>query len=292
MGVVNVKKELDGRLELEPGLMTDTRQFSVLFDTDDEYAARRVIAASAEGVPRMYSSHPGSRWLYVQRKGVREKGPFLFIVTCYYAGITGTAADAGEGPIDPLLIPPQWSWSFSMSNERIDREIEEVTGEYGNAITNSAGQSFDPPLTQDIPQLVGRCVRNLPAYDALFAADYIGTWNSDVWGVFDPGVALCTQLSGDQVQTPFMTYWKVTYEFVFRWNGWNRRVLDEGFAEKTGVDGEGKPIYKMIKDGNSVVMSEPVRLDGLGEIKTWAAADVFLEFNTRRKMPFAALGLI
>ena len=286
MGVVNVKEEGDGRLELEPGRMTDTRQFSVLFDTADEYAARRVIAASADGVPRMFSSHPGSRWLYVMRKGVREKGPFLFIVTCYYDGITGTAAGGDEGPIDPLTIPPQWSWSFSMSNERIDRDIDD------NAITNSAGQSFDPPISQEVPQLVARVVWNLPVYNALFAAEYVGAVNSDVWGVFSAGMVLCTQLSGDQVHTPFLSYWKVSYEFQIRYDGWKRRILDEGFAVKTGVDGEGKPTYSMNKDENGDILSEPVPLDGAGDIKALAADDVFLEFDTRRQVPFALLGLI
>ena len=97
-----------------------------------------------------------------------------------------------------------------------------------------------------------------------------------------------------------LVYWNVTYEIHFRLSnpipgtpriGWIRRLVDEGRIEKTGVTDDGMPELLQNKDKEGTVLSEPVLLDGKGRKLADGKRAVYLEFETRRKLPFCDLNL-
>ena len=71
----------------------------------------------------------------------------------------------------PLDEPAQISWSSNTYIEPVVRNI------FGNAITNSAGQPFDPPLTQERVTLVGTITYNSETFDENWPLAYQGKVN-------------------------------------------------------------------------------------------------------------------
>lgn len=291
MAVTEVKEDWRG-LEAESG--TDgasvPRTFTVQFDTDDDPEKRPILAITADDgttkIPKLYETHSQKPWLFVNNHRVDPLGPFDFRVTAYY---TNRYARGSEDKFDPTQHPldQPWEveWGFVTANEPIDRDIN------GEPITNSAGQSFDPPITRDVDDLVLKITRNKAAYDPIVASDYKGSVNSDTFWGFTPGLVKCTRFNARSARQADLWYWIVTYEFQMRKDGWKRRILDEGYAEKTGTDSDGKPTHKENKDDDNVNLSEPILLDGSGEKKKDTDPAVFLEFELYPSLPFSVLGL-
>ena len=276
-----------------------SRIFHVQFDESDDPAIRPQLAWGAAGIPEIYQPHPFSSWLYVQNKTVRKIGGFDYEVTVNYT--TSSKQDSNESElIDPLSRPPEIEWNFTVSNEKIDRDIE------GKAIVNSAGESFDPPITKDVYDLVLRITRNQSNFNHLQAAEYIGAINSDYFYGFEPGMVRCTNYSGRKIRVGSLSYWQVTYEFQIRYaevsgvnTGWKRRILDQGMHTYDGLDDEGYVKWKKIpvKDdkGNNVPTSEPFPLDGNGNklpgARHTAREHEFEEFDIYPSLSFSILGL-
>jgi hypothetical protein len=272
-------------VEEEAGRIAATRVFTVLFDGGDAPESRVLLARNAGGIPTPWARHPYHRWLYVSSKRVRPLGPFLFEVTVNYEAITEGRTGAYDEPVSPLALPPEINWGFAVHSEMIDRDIDDV------AISNSAGQTFDPPIQEDKYDLVMSVQWNRPSFNRLLAAEYIGQINSDVFYGFPIGTVRCVNLAGVEIFTPYLIYYRVSMEFHIRWAGWKRRILDQGWAIKTGVDGDGKPIYKVNKDEDDTILPEPVKFDGAGGILPFASDGYFLEFDTLVALPFAVFGL-
>jgi len=286
MSVVDVKEDWSARtVEEEPGRIIAVRVFTVLFDEEDDPAARPLLARSAPGIPRPWASHPYHRWMTVQAKHVETISPILYKVTVTYKAETKSKIGRDDTPVSPLAMPPEENWYFATTNEPIDRDIE------GNPLTNSAGESFDPPLTREFHDLVGRIIKNQVAYNPVMAYEYIGSINSDSFRGFPPETVLCRVFTGDEVYTPYMKYYRVTYEFQVRFDGWKRRVLDQGFREYVGTGTDGAPLYKQFTDNEGNPLTEPTLLNGNGKKLDDGASAVFLEFDVRRKLPFSKLGL-
>ncbi|GAH64211.1 unnamed protein product, partial [marine sediment metagenome] len=219
MAVIDVIEQGESRtVDVSKESIRTVRVYTVTFDNTDDPAKRPLLARNASDgtttVPYRHQRHPYNVWLYVKSKHVDTKGPFLYEVTVYYESFTDpwSSPDSSPMPISPLLQPPEVSWTFAKSNEPIAHDI------YGKPITNSAGDSFDPPPTRDFDDLVLRVVRNEPEFNALRAAEYKGAVNSDVFLGFAPGIVRIEVFSGVKQYTAGLVYWKVTYEFYIRWD--------------------------------------------------------------------------
>jgi len=275
---------------VEADRLSTKRAYDVEFDNNDAPENRPLLAVNATDgtttIPGIYAVHPYNPWLYVKSKQVDSAGPFNFKVTVNYEATLDK--DTGE-PTTPLMDPPTWSYHFVSSNEPIDRD------EDGNPITNSSDEAYDPPVTKDIHDLVLRIQRSEATYDPLRAYLYKGAVNSDEFLGVPAGKVLCSVIDAEKAQAAALVYYKVTYEFQMRFDGWKLKLVDQGFREKTGTLQDGTPAYEAItnKDGSNI--SQPAFLDGSGGKLTQAeiaAGTISIrEFDIRRSLPFSIFNL-
>lgn len=292
MSVDSVKEQGERRTaDQDDRSIRAVRIFSVVFDGADDPVKEPLMARNATDgttrIPYKNQVHPYNGWLFVRNKHVETKGPHSYEVTVNYESFTDpwTDPNVSPGPISPLLQPPEVSWSFATSNERIDRDIN------GVAITNSAKECFDPPITRDFDDLVLRVVRNEKEFNALRAAEYKGAVNSDAFLGFAAGIVRCVIYNGVKQYAASLVYWKVTYEFFIRWDGWAIRIRDEGYSalNEAGDD------YEEIVDKNGLKVSLPWPLDGAGKKLTSAQKKAgvayWITVNVYPQKPFSVLGL-
>ena len=301
--VIESFEQTEGELNTQEARAS--RFYDVVFDGSEEPSHREFLACLAndgsKAVPRVGSRHPYSPWVYVTGVRARQKtGPMNWMVEVIYSTRPVQSGEEIINPfVNPLDQPWEVEWTFVTSNEAIDRDVN------GKPIMNSAGESFDPPITKDIQDLVLRVVRNEAYYNAAVAADYIGSINRDWFKGFAPGMVRCTDCSGRLMRSANMVYWQVSYEFQMRTEkdsetneviGWRRRILDQGFRELVKQDDE---TYKAerITDVNGNPISEPWPLDGkgaaIGEPIPGQVPEgtTFLTFDIYPAQSFANLGL-
>ena len=260
------------------------RVFDIQFSADTNLVSMPILAVDCNLIPQLWDIHPDDPWMYVIRIGPSKfKSAYIQEVPVYYSRLE-----------EPLLIPPRLSYSFAQINEPIDRDNQ------GKAITNSAGETFDPPLLEDIDVLVVRIEKNAADYNAMVSADYKGSVNSDTFWGFPPGCVKLKVFEGRQARSANLTYWQIVYELHFRYDttqagnqvGWKRRVLDQGFRTKTGTNPDGTPKYEILKDKDGSPLTQPQLLDGSGAKLGAAAAAVFLTFKTYKERAFTPLGIM
>jgi len=291
-------------------VLTTSCAFDVEFDNTDVPALRTLLARIANDgttrVPYTWEAHPYDDFLFVKSKDVDAKGPFHFRVMVNYGCELDTAT---QTPLSPLLQPPEVSVSFAGENVQTDTDTE------GIPIMNSAGESFDPPITKDHSDMVIRYTRNERTFDMLVAADYKDAVNSDIFLGFAAGHVKCVMFDSVQMRAATLTYYRVNYEFRIRYDevktrdgdgniqtrvfGWVKRIRDEGYRERTGeTNSDGSPKYKDIKDEEGQKLSQPHLLDGSGNKLTDAVIQnpplpetCFLKFDVSKIRPFSALNI-
>ena len=273
------------------------RVFDCVFsDASDALAARPKLIKEHADIPKMWDNYPDNEWVYVSNVNVQPgNGPTHFKAIITYVSTP-----------DPLNEVADITWTFANSNEPVDRDI------YGRPLVNSAGESFDPPMTKDFNDLILHIETNEATFDPLLAYEFKGAVNGDMFFGFGPGRAKCIQYSGVKTRAAALTYWRVTREFQFRRQtavqgasdvGWKRRILDEGFRELKEIEGEMK-LANITDDETGMAVSQPVPLDGTG--KKLALSDtplsdkitventgdaVFLHYDMYEQKPFSQLGL-
>jgi len=255
------------------------RVFDVTFTPNDDVTARGPLARSAPGIPQEWETWPGDDWMFVNNINVLPgNGPMAMRVTASYTSIA-----------NPLEQDRDISWGYQVTAEPIDRDIN------GNPITNSARETPDPPMTEDVHDLILRIGRNEDHYNALLAHAYSGSINNDMFFGFAPSFCKCHHIEGTRARAGDLIYWKVRYELHFRLRppipgvpeiGWVRRFLDQGMREK---DSDG--VLHIITDANEIQLPQPSLLDGSGQVLAEGADAVFLEYQTRRQLPFSVLNL-
>lgn len=298
MGIIDVKEDFSHLgADIDESSAKTKRVFTVQFDEDDTPASRPILAYKAADIPKIRKSrHPADAWLYVKSKNVRVKGDSLtlFEVTVNYGTTRRTATTEGETPapadyevaISPLEASPRIRWTTVNSNEQIDRDAN------GEPLTNSAKESFDPPISREVDDLVLSFVRNEESFDQVVAASFKNAVNADEFLGFEPGTVKCTRFDGEEAQAADQKYFVVSYEFQIRYDGWKRRILDQGFREDTGsTDDDGNTIYEIIKDTDGNPVREPVLLDGEGKILAEGEDAVFLEKQIYPELDFSNLNI-
>lgn len=266
------------------------RIFTVEFDDQDDPVVRPLMAYWADdgttAIPNIYDSHPYDSRVYCESKDVDVVGPCLFKVIVNYRSPLNK--DTGK-PITPLLEEPRWTWTFATSNEPFDRD------EDGNPITNSSDEAWDPPVTKDYYDLVLHIERSEAAFNPILAYQYKGAINSDVFLGFPIGKVLCAVWDADKAQAGDLIYYKVTYEFHIRFDGWKLKLIDKGFREKDGENEDGTPAYLPIVNADGTISSQPALLNGSGKKLTQAKISAgnlsVLEFTVNRSLPFNVMKL-
>ena len=221
-------------------------------------------------------------------RGDIDKGSFCqeITVTCtdtdgkqWDATATYGPYDAANQPQNPTLRPLKITWSSTV------REKVLVADSDGNAVLNSAGDPFDPPVVVDEYYPVVTIGRAEMTNDPALNFKYRSAINSDVFLGADPGTVKCVPIEAELAfDQDIGWYYNKTYRFEFDQGGWNKGSLDQGLRSLAG--GIVSPIF-----AKGVAITEPALLDGSGKALPVSGAPVFLDFKRYASLPFAIFNI-
>jgi len=211
---------------------------------------------------------------------------------------------------NPLELPSRVSWgsvSFTAPaitgfDENDERTIQ---------IVNSAGQPFDPPLSEVRTALVATVTYNSETFDPQEADDFNESVNRDPIIIgnipFQERMAKIIEFTGEPQEFEGIDFFAVTLRVQIKTDitktknpvegqpdiivaqGWDRRVADQGFSQLDPAD-ENKLVRMITDDGESI--TEPLKLDGEGKKLSPQTADfVYLTFKTNEPRDFSGLRL-
>ena len=180
-----------------------------------------------------------------------------------------------QGDVNPLLQPIEVAWGFR------DQEVVQFLDYDGNPIVNTAGEFFDPPITEpmSIPLLTIQRNEPIGTYSPAKAYTYRGAVNSDTFAGEDPGKCKVLQISGKRLYNPICRwYFQVTYEFEFNPDGFRRHVPSMGYRQ---LSKDQTKLEQIVVQGSPA--SNPMCLDENGR---WNLTPYIMEFQTRAELPF------
>lgn len=156
----------------------------------------------------------------------------------------------------------------------------------GEPIRNSAGDPFGDPVVIDDsrPLIVVTRNEDVNAFDLTLAGEYQDVVNSATWNGFPARTVKCTEIQTSEEQkdtTSGLYYYTVTYVFEIKWDTWNRKILDQGYAYLDGSD------RKPFLDDEKQPISDPKLLDGSGgELDVAMDPPVELDFRVYESKDF------
>lgn len=229
---------------------------------------------SATGLPLAGSRHPSQLGVYAMGFEAQPDGSedgMGWVITVSY-GIF----DPDKTQENPLDERPRLSWDRA----QFERVVEKDTG--GNAILNSAGDPFDPPVTLDDSRPVLTITRNEASFDTTLAESYKDCVNTDVFFGWPAGQVKVGAITAEEQWSDYLndTYVVVKYEFHFNPNGWQKSILDQGYRAKSGATRK-----LILIDGQPA--TSPVPLDGSGAQLSATGTPVFLAFTVYPTAAFA-----
>lgn len=174
------------------------------------------------------------------------------------------------------------------------------------AVLNSAGFPFDPPQEIEDYIIILTYVRNEPlaSYNPGIAQAYMGRSNSDVFLGTARGCARIEDYTGVLAFENGLQFYKVTYRFAFREEGWDIELYDCGFQRRAGGAGSGSGSgsgsggaracgeVRNFLDRAGLPRAEPTALDGDGNELPCYAPQVFLTYRPKARVPFAPLAIV
>ncbi|MFO0960850.1 MAG: hypothetical protein U0800_26000 [Isosphaeraceae bacterium] len=201
------------------------------------------------------------------------KGAYL--VTAQY----GPWEPCGE---DPTLNPVEVEIDHADFERIVDEDVES-----GEAIVNSAGDPFDPPVTADDSRMILTFTRNEQDYDANLADEVRDTLNAGGWRRFGEGTVKAKAPKATRLFHPLIGwYWRVTYTFHVNRDGWDRKILDAGMRQKASGGGQSVILSK-----DKMPVSTPVPLDGSGHPLPDGSDPEWLTFRVYRRIDFSIFNL-
>lgn len=233
--------------------------------------------------------------------------PFVFLseLSAESAGsrtvwrVTGTYREdiLIQSAATPLEEPTQVSWG---SNTYIEPVVNTI---FGTSVTNSAGQPFDPPLTQERVTLIATITYNSESFDPDLPMEYQGKINQSATPIgtitVPARMARIIEISGIANIFEDISYFNVTIKVEINpkitkdsqgntiAQGWDREVLDQGIF---GLDDDDNLVRLATDDGEEV--TEPLKLNGAGKKLDPQTLDpVFLIYFTYELADFGPLNL-
>ncbi len=258
MSIVAVNELFEGReaQENEKGQRFYTRVFQVVTDDPNDGP---LTAARATGVPRRGALYSAGNEVDLAARVRRitpsqnPESPRLWEIRIEYDTVRE------EQDENPLNRPYEVNWDFAQFTRPVWRDI------FGNAILNSARQYYDPPVEIDDSRPVLSVTRNEGGFNPGLAIEFQDAINSDTFLGFSPGTVKVAKIAAQSQFENNWFYWRVTYEFNFRREGWNISILDQGRYELR--NGKPVPIREFDTSGVEIPFShvtDPVPLNGAG----------------------------
>ena len=278
------------------GVTNETESIEYLVETDNKFITRADIMAAGV-LPVKYSEHPQNSLMTVRDVSLsQDEGPTVWTATVQYSSAPYDKDDEEDEEYDePTDKPARIKWTTTQFTKPIYKDIN------GEAIVNSAGDYFDPPIEIDASRwsiVVEKNLASIPTW----VLDYRNVINSsafEVQGLTIPrAVAKLSELAISEKQKEQDTeFYTVTFrlELATAEEGdWGLQLLDQGlheveFSEEGGGTYTKKPITI---DGEAA--KQPVLLDGNGIaiINPKPTDAVFLEFDGYVDKDFSVLPFV
>lgn len=261
----------------EKGMRRYTRAF--LLETTSQMDGPFAVGSDLD-LPVIGSLHPEDNNAWCVSLRVENSNP--------WKGWTVTAEYTSEREIteDPTVEPAAITWS----SEQFQRPV--IYDNTGNAVVNSAGDPFDPPVMMDDSRPVVTITKNLAVVPAWILA-YQDAVNSDVFYVdgITVGIGLAkvqTVTVGEVQRRNGIMFRTVNIVIQLQRAGWLVEAQDVGFRE-LGTGGR----QNILNDVDSERPSAPVPLDGAGThiADPTSATNVTMSFSVYATQVFSALPL-
>jgi len=228
------------------------------------------VAVAAVGIS-LYDQHPAVTNAYCTNISVDEPSPLIFEVTYTYEKI-----DACE--IDPTTCDPVISWSTVQVEEIVDEDTA------GDAIVNSAGDPYDPPVFREAAHIQLEYQRNYSSFDGATAFSWANKINN---ATFEGAAAKTLRVAGIKANSVdhelIGTYWQTTVSLAYNPNTWTKSILNAGMRK---LDGGGDRVPITI---NGKEISAPVALDAAGTDIAAVGAEEFNEHDVYEDADFSTL---
>lgn len=287
--VTELQEGTDGSLGIDIRGMT--RRFHI---TTDDPRTAKILAESDSRIPQ-----PGAIYSFTDEGGLSVIDLNRIVDTLDYAAVDGkpTLIDltvnyrrrrSTEPTDNPLLEPALISIDTFESEEPIFFDIND------QPIQNKAFETFDPPLTETFVDLAISITINEQDQDleprAKFNLQYHNKLNKTVWQGVQPRKAWLRLRSNRETRNS-IRYWRTTYTIILRAEGWDRKVINQGFKQLKlglfngilipiqvdGVDHEGKPL------------NAPAYLDQFGQLLGPSLSPNTITFKTKEEIDFNPL---
>lgn len=279
MAIVSIKEQHQRRRSsIKDGKRSETRVFQVASDNATDGTALAVTATIMNGetvvaaVPTYGSGFPGIdalRATSIDAEPVQNSDR-VFQVTVEY-----TPNEIATSDTNPLTRPWEISWG---SGEASEAYFLDCSTPDKKPVVNSAGEPFEQFMERERGEMTITVTRNEATHDANAAEAFSHTTNKSVVTIDGTGYAPGTlKLSPIQAtkQTEAIsvngvpqtvTYYRKTYTFKARRDGWDDKPLDVGLNELVGSTIAGFKL-KPIVDVAAMPIKRPYPLDGQGKRK-------------------------
>lgn len=293
----------------------DVREGSIVESNTREYARSFRVIGTPYHTAKYYGPEtilllpgiPRRGDLYRSAAGVLDTGawcrevecrqdqdtPWVWVVVATYssAATPQTGPGSPDWPENPLLRPAEISWE--------DFNLTYILAEDWNRtpILNSAGQPFDPPIEEELSEvLLLRIVQNVATFDPLTIGKYRGAMNSEPFLGLAQHKVWCRKLTGSSASENGISYWKRTIEFAIITGtdadspmpDWKRRVLDQGHM---AFDEITEDLRNVVDPNTGQPLAGPALLDGEGYQLAQGSDPVFLTFRTKPQRDFNELNI-
>lgn len=279
MTVIYRSEAYNGRTaQNDLGIRTYTRAFWLETTVVTEGA---FAVGSNASLPIIGSVHPEDSGAWCRSLNVDNTNPWkVWRVTANYS----SEFELNTNPLsDPAII----NWD----SEQFQKPA--VYDYSGNAICNSAGDLFDPPVMVDDSRRTVTIVKNLAAVPS-WILSYQDAVNSDVFSIDGFSIAIGkakmqrVSVSAKEKRNS-TSFYPVTFTIHLQNDGWKLQPLDCGFRKKGTVTTERNGITS--DDGTGPVV--PVFLNGSGGVLANPSLTnaVFLNYTYYRTQAFSSLPL-
>lgn len=290
MPFVSTNEDLDGAMAAHlVGKKTYTRVFKVRFDS----AATPESAATASGIPVINDDHnenANAKCIKIDPQKVDESR-IDYVVQVDYETRTFTLPPSHPDPLDD---PPTVNWGHWTEQKVVDKDNN------GVAITNSAGDVYDPPPAKDRHKMQVTIIRNEATYDPEIADNFLDSVNDDDEPI--GGWTISTRngkmigFSAVDAERDGTAYKIVTYIIQVDGDTWDLELLDQGLRQYDTATGSGSgsssgnKLIRM-KDDEGEDITTPRNLDGNGIALATDSTPVFNAYRWRDEKDWSTLNL-
>lgn len=216
-----------------------------VFDTVVEAAVTPVL-------PALGDLFPSDSTAYCQKlKGVQE--PFSPKVWTF----TASFSNKRQLNVNPLLVPTEFVWGSEQFQRAYSKD------RFGEAILNSAGDPYDPPVIGDDSRVSVTMSRNVASIPPWFleVGDKLNSSSYQIDGLnLNKERAKIQRVHAGRQESSVdgILFRRISVTMHVQDKSWQKSILDAGFRE---LDGTGQKMM-LGKDGHDV--TSPTPLDGSG----------------------------